>query len=98
MTIHEHVESDYMKGWHIGAMPEKIGEALVEHYKPKGLWTNDMARGFQAGRNCAEIAERVERERLERCPKCGGDGMSHRLHPEDPDCPSCGGTGRRSVS
>lgn len=57
-------------------------------------WTEDGHRMVYAGRAAYLAAERAERERLEKCPRCGGDGMSHRLHPEDPDCPTCHGTGR----
>jgi hypothetical protein len=95
MTIHEEVESDYMKGWHIGAMPAKIGAGLVEHYKPKGMWTDEMQRGYEAGRNCAEIAARVERERKDNiCPRCLGAKVIRDNWDATAECYVCNGTGR----
>lgn len=97
MTTHENAESDYMKGWHIGAMPAEAGAGLVEHYKPKGMWTDEMQRGYEAGRNCAEIAAQVEKERRETwCSTCRGRGWVWDA-PSDPrtiNCPTCHGTRR----
>jgi hypothetical protein len=62
-TIDEEL-AEFMKGWHIGAMPPENGDGLVEHYKPKGTWTAAMQRGFTAARIECNSVERDERDRL----------------------------------
>jgi hypothetical protein len=62
-TIDEQL-AEFMKGWHIGAMPTENGDGLVEHYQPKGMWTEAMERGFKVARALREKAENDERARL----------------------------------
>lgn len=65
MTIDDRL-AEFMKGWHIGTMPANAGDGLVEHYKPKGMWTEDMERGYVAGRDERELTEKRQREWLAR--------------------------------
>lgn len=62
-TIDEQL-AEFMKGWHIGAMPTENGDALVEHYQPKGMWTKAMERGFRVARAACETGRKHEQERL----------------------------------